>query len=79
MALKSEGRNVNFVTTRKEFTLSDDSGYRFHVVLVKDDEYGWGASVSFSADGYAIEQAALDSLAVSVERFLGMLKDAGGR
>ena len=66
---------MKFRVTRKDFTLSDDSGYSFDVVLVHDAEYGWNASVSFAAHGYAIEQAALKSLSVSVERFLSMLKE----
>lgn len=64
--------------TRKEFRLVDDSGYEFEVVCVYDDETGWSAHVAFASHGMSDEHAAIRKLAMSVERFLAMVKSEAG-
>lgn len=61
-------------STRKEFVLRDESGYRFDVVAVYDSETGWSACVTFTAEGFKTDQAAIDHLVPAVEHFLQLLK-----
>lgn len=66
---------VKFRATRKEFTLHDESGYSFDVVLVHDEETGWSAHTSFASHGRQHEEAALLALQQSIEKFLSMLTE----
>lgn len=65
---------LELVATRKEFVLCDESGYRFDVVAVHDPELGWSASVTFTADGFKTDKAAVDHLVPAVEHFLRRMK-----
>lgn len=65
---------IELAATRKEFVLRDESGYRFDVVAVLDQELGWSASVTFTAEGFKTDEAAIAHLVPAVEHFLRLLK-----
>jgi len=53
-----------------EFTSDPDNGYRFHVVCTKDPEFGWSASISMMAHGYAAPLDAIEAVARSAHEFI---------
>lgn len=67
-------------STRGEFELFDDSGYKFKVVteqvLEGDRIGGWNASVTFSTYGFKTDEGAVNGLLHSAQAFVRMLKEA---
>jgi hypothetical protein len=67
-------------STRSEFELADESGYKFKVVaeqVIEGDRKGaWGASVTFSTWGFKNEEGAVLHLIGAAEHFIRMLKEA---
>lgn len=65
---------IELTATRKEFVFRDESGYRFDVVAVHDPETGWSACVTFTADGFKTDEAAIEHLVPAAEHFLRLMK-----
>jgi hypothetical protein len=54
-----------------EYEFSDDNGYRFTVVCVRDAEYGsWSASVSMASHGYTTPETAIAVVLQSAKEFV---------
>lgn len=67
-------------STRSEFELSDQSGYKFKVVA-EQELYGhrrgaWDAEVTFSTEGFKSAEGAVMHLISAAEHFVRMLKEA---
>jgi hypothetical protein len=65
---------IKLESTRKEFSVHDESGYHFQVVCVHDPECGWSASVLVGSSGMATDEAALAHLVPALDRLLGLLR-----
>lgn len=67
-------------STRSEFELADESGYKFKIMaemeLEGDRRGAWGASVTFSTKGFKTEEGAVLHLIGAAEHFIRMLKEA---
>lgn len=68
---------MKLTSTRMEYEFSDESGYGFRVVAVKDSEFGWSASVDMTAHGYISPEAAINHLHHAAEAFLRQLRESG--
>jgi len=67
-------------STRSEFELKDESGYKFRIVA-EQELYGlragsWGAEVTFSTEGFKNMESAVLHLQSAAEAFVRMLKEA---
>jgi hypothetical protein len=72
-------------STRSEFELADESGYRFKVIAEQNisgeqqgawHEGSWRADVTFSTKGFKTAEAAVLHLISAAEHFVRMLKEA---
>lgn len=55
--------------------VGDESGYRYTITAVKDDEWGWQASVAMSSFGLTSAEAAVKHLRYAAENFVRLLAD----
>lgn len=67
---------LNLKTTSQEFTLENESGYKFEVKTIYDPEFGWDAYVSMSTHGFKTSEGAIDHLKGTAEWFLRLLTEA---
>lgn len=67
-------------STRGEFELSDESGYKFKVITTQsldgDHAGAWHAEVTFSTHGFKTAESAVLHLRSAAEHFVRMLNDA---
>lgn len=62
---------IKMVSTRQEFAVEDESGYRFHVVAEQDtDTHAWHAKVEMRTHGYVSAETALEHLAHVASEFV---------
>lgn len=76
MASKNKNTPLKLLSTAPQFSLEDESGYKFEIYTNLDsDTGGWGASVRIFTEGMATEKAALSRLLETGKHFIRMMEE----